>query len=210
MARAGSSRSPRGAETSRALGGETQEAPRNSSANCSLHFSVHRLLHNNPGARHSHRIPALLRASSGRSGRQAERGAVPAGGICNPAPGRPDRPAGHYGPDVREGSLNGFRSASDCSDVGHEVGEFGQARRLLRKRASAVRDPKNAAVERRKACALRHGARDAASRHPNVPIARHVNGAAIRTSASRRSAPLSRGTRWEDRKPRRVGRSVAV
>jgi predicted acylesterase/phospholipase RssA len=68
---------------------------------CRLQIFVHSLLHKHPGARQSPCIPALLRASSGRSGRQAERGAVPAGGICNPALGRPGRPTGHYEP-VRE------------------------------------------------------------------------------------------------------------
>ena len=55
-------------------------------------------------------VPARLEGVFRKAHRQAERGAVPAGGIGHPALGRPGRRAGHYEPDVRDDSLNGFRS----------------------------------------------------------------------------------------------------
>src|SRR5262249_23190991 len=70
---------------------------------------------------------------------------------------------------------------------------------------------KNAAVERRQACAPRHGARDAASWRLRRAASWHVHGAAIRTCASRRSAPSGscRGSLLR-RRPLRLGRGGAA
>ena len=104
-------------------------------------------------------------------GRQAERGAVPAGGTYHPALGRPDRRPGHYEPDVRDDSLNGFRSRHRMFPMSANLKWAKSGKPDFASGSAQVRFGirKNAAVERRKACALRYWARDAASWRPNVP-----------------------------------------
>ena len=128
-------------------------------------------------------------------GRQAERGAVPAGGTYHPALGRPDRRPGHYEPDVRDDSLNGFRSRHRMFPMSANLKwaksgkpDFASGSAQVR---FGIRKMPRWSAERRAPYVTGRGTPRHGVQTCRV-MARY--GAAIRTSASRRSAP-SRGDR---------------
>jgi hypothetical protein len=112
-----------------------------------------------------------LRASSGGdTGRRGGERFLRAG-VVIPHPGAPTEAPATTSRMCDTPSLNGFpEPTSDVSDVGQsKVGKSGKPDFASGEARKRGRDSKNAAEERRKACALRHWARDAASWRPNVP-----------------------------------------